>query len=341
MRRPHLSRRAGYTLIEMIVSVSIVSIVIGIALPAVQRAREASRKVRCTDNLKQIGLALANYSSTYNSFPLILDGLYTSTTSSQWTGYGCSSVFVGLLPYLDASTVYDSINHNLPSAHDVIAGYPYQSLPHPSNETAARTTIATYLCPSDPQAPVITWAGCNYRTNMGTIEEGLPPIESKNGAFVPRQAVRPAEFRDGLSFTAVLSEKPRGRPTQTFSPFVGYWINGGFYTTASELVRLCASSPGSSSAFQNDVGNLWIRPYYRFTYYNHIAPPNSGVPDCVGNWDTPDPVLSRGLFSARSYHPGGVNTLFGDGHSSFAKSSIAISTWQAMGTRNSADVIAE
>lgn len=328
--------RRGFTLIELLVVISIMAILVGLLMPAVQSVRESARRLQCTSNLKQIGLALQQYASAGGSFPCLNIGLDGDHK------FGRFSVHSHILPFLDQKPLYDALNFSRPSYVDIIAGTSSPTAPHPVNGTVAKTTLAVFLCPSESSNSDIGWAGTNYRTNLGTATSdqnaiNRPPLEGLNGAFQPFTSLPPAAFTDGLSSTVFVSEKARGPSNSqaTFDRFRGYWINQGIlYTSLDELIRTCAVLKGEPVNFQNDVGSCWLLPYNRYTFYNHDAGPNSAIPDCVGGWHSTDPATFNGVFSARSQHLGGVSAAFGDGHVAFILNTTSVTTWRALGTRN-------
>lgn len=333
-------RKNGFTLIELLVCVSILSLLMALLLPAVQAAREAASRTRCSNNLRQIGLALGNYEAAYASFPFLNVGL-TGPPTGAFTGYGCFSVHVALLPYIEEQPLFSAVNFSRPGAYEITM----QSAADlsPANATVARTVVNVLLCPSDPAPASGSWAGTNYRTNMGTADRtqgaNVPPEEALNGAFVSSEMMRPADFTDGLSRTVAFSEKARGAQGASFNKFTGYWFSSAFYTTQEEMVAACRSLQGTPPGFQNDTGMCWFLPFGRWTHYKHVTGPNSAVPDCVGGWNNEDPAIHNGVFAARSYHPGGVHSLFADGHVRFVTDSIAIKTWRALGTRSGGEIV--
>lgn len=336
-RGPH-----GFTLIELLVSLSIISILIALLLPAVQSAREAARRAACSNNLRQMGLALNSYQSGRGTFPLLYEGLVTSDGTPKGTplGFGAFSVHSSLLPYLEQPGLYDSINFSVPGPGD--AGSFDVSRPHPANGTAARIALALFLCPSDPAGRSDEgWAGTNYRSNLGTVlppsGASAAPIEGLNGAFAPLRAFGPEVFLDGLSTTAAFSEKPSGGGTErgAYNRFIGYWweSSGALYTSADELIAICRSRRSDPPFYSNGVGTTWLQPSFKQTYYNHNAGPNRDVPDCIGGWNGGEPPLSNGSFAARSYHPGGVYVGLVDGHVKFVTNSVGLAVWRGAGTR--------
>src|SRR5579871_2149683 len=138
------NRRNGFTLIELLVVIAIIAVLMALLLPAVQQARESARRSQCTNNLKQIGLALHNYHEVHNSFPpsyltysnavMGFPGADSNTAPYGDTGPGWAALAI-LLPYMEQSNLYNSINQDVPCWD-------------PTNARVAQTQIATYLCPS-------------------------------------------------------------------------------------------------------------------------------------------------------------------------------------------------
>ena len=154
----HVKSRRGFTLIELLVVIAIIAVLIALLLPAVQAAREAARRSQCVNNLKQIGLAVANYESTNGVLPPTGCGGYTEP------GYNDFSMKTRLLPYMEQSPIYNSLNQSYFAISKVIPAI---------QTTAIGTTIATFLCPSDANDPNYTVAGSktglnSYGNNIGT-----------------------------------------------------------------------------------------------------------------------------------------------------------------------------
>src|SRR5215467_2825361 len=139
---PRPRSRAGFTLIELLVVIAIIAVLIALLLPAVQAAREAARRMQCTNNLKQLGLALQNYHSTYGNFPLGALQVRDGTGALRGTDWGLWSVHSMLLPYLEQTAVYNACNFALPNQGD--AGFNTTA----TQVTAICTVVNAFLCPS-------------------------------------------------------------------------------------------------------------------------------------------------------------------------------------------------
>jgi prepilin-type N-terminal cleavage/methylation domain-containing protein/prepilin-type processing-associated H-X9-DG protein len=339
------SRRTGFTLIELLVVISIIAVLIALLLPAVQSAREAARRAQCTNNLKQIGLAIHNYESAFKIFPFGKGDSY-GTVLPGTPVYARWSADSQLLMFIEQGNLFDSINFNLPPETPGMAGAvpfmpPYQN-PNRENSTASRTQVATFLCPTD-NPPIPDWpGGTNYLGNQQTWacdlgenqSSTLDPSETPRGIFYFRSSVRVSEIIDGLSSTAFFSEKIRG--TGTPNPKTDMLVMP-VATSLNDTYQQCAALPLTALPLTSRQGMSWVMGEMCCTTYNHVAPPNSrtcaslGFPGSMANMAMQVPPSSN--------HPGGVNVLFGDGTVRFVKSTVALNTWRALGTRNGGEVV--
>lgn len=308
-----VSRRGGFTLIELLTTIGIVAFLAALIVPAVQMARESARRTQCATHLHQIGLALASYASGCGSFPGATNGL----------GYSAHSL---LLPYLDQRTLFNGLNF---SVHAMEFG------PGSVNQTAALTSLAIFLCPTDPPPGAVTWSS-NYPVSRGVWRRNSTTVE--NGAFsTPRApwATLPS-FTDGMSTTAAVSEwvvgplflearDPKGTVYQT----PDFLVQPNQF---DQFARECHNlDPATAKIGDLSKGLRWFLGDYSSTNYNHILGPNDH--SC-----TPEVWAQYGAFPASSRHPGGVNLLFADGHVTFASQGTSIGVWRAIGTRNGAEV---
>jgi prepilin-type N-terminal cleavage/methylation domain-containing protein/prepilin-type processing-associated H-X9-DG protein len=366
-----LSRRRGFTLIELLVVIAIIAVLISLLLPAVQSAREAARRAQCTNNLKQIGLALHNYHAAQDSLP--------PTGSSQVTNNNVRAAFsmkVRILPYMEQQSLFSSVNFSFDSewAQDSDQNCASWAC---ANVTTKSVRIASYLCPSDyrkgnrnnRQSGVwsgTTLNGCvsqvaNYCENYGgnrmmyggqpngiVYTVGQTPdvyqVESQT-----RQTLSFANVTDGLSNTVFWSEfvKADGE-----GPGDGADTIGMIYTASIPSTNMPVAGNVIQSEFQNATiclqsttrdfswhGERWVtQDPGRGGGYSHTQLPNRKscfYSDYAGvsanTWES--------MVAAASYHPGGVNCLMGDGSVKFVKSSINYNTWYALGTRASGEVL--
>lgn len=310
--------RRAFTLIELLVTIGITGVLIGLTLSAVQAARESARRAQCAGNLRQIGLALASYASSFGSFPAGINGLAYSPHSL-------------ILPHLDQRPLYDSLNFSI-SAFD--------TAPWSANSTAIQTPLAVFLCPTDRSASRVGNAGwSSYAANRGVNRR---TGDSDNGAFPVTEGpsqLSMASFSDGLSMTAALSEWVLGPLTENRDP------KGTIYETPTQLISVndfdrfaqeCHGlDPTTAHPDFYDKGLYWHRGDYVYTNYNHILKPNDHSCMTGGGW------VQYGAFSASSRHPGGINLLYADGHVRFTSESISLDIWRAIGTRNGGEVIGD
>ncbi|HKI21557.1 MAG TPA: DUF1559 domain-containing protein [Isosphaeraceae bacterium] len=327
-------RRPGFTLIELLVVIAIIAVLIALLLPAVQSAREAARRIQCTNNLKQIGLALHNYHAPWNSFPVGFLYAYkgvlpiSSPLQYRW------SALAQMTPQLEQANLFNALNFDFPIAHKPTSSsalfWPY----FPANTTAMATRVALFLCPSDgAPAPATNTGPTNYAFCAGDGSNGGDATNA-NGAFIlgPPQSV--ASLRDGTSQTTAVSEQllgiagPYSQPSATPVPVP--WTRAMARVAAGPLTDpACALS---ASGWLLNKGSSWWDGNYQNALYNHYLTPNANRPDCIV-------YHNPGWKAARSFHPGGVNLLFCDGHVAFAKDTVNLNVWRAISTRNGGEVI--
>ncbi len=331
----------GFTLIEILVVVGIMGLLIALTLPAVQAAREAARRSQCQNNLKQIGLALANYCGVHSLFPPSLTSQGRGLLGPPDYNRGCFSVQSRILPYLEQSALYDSINF----ASGTTSGFAFNAqLPaefldnNRANMTSQGIVLRGFLCPSDP-SPLTSGAASSYRANVG-IGPGLDTSaeypDSGNGLFPELSIISIASIPDGLSHTAAFSERVCGSmgvataaPNRDFFPLYGMWF------TADDLLKACRIAARPESSFYANGGHSWFWTGRERTLYNHAQTPNGPIPD--GLQASCMPPL--GMATARSYHPGGVNVLMADGSVRFVADGISQAVWRGFGSRNGSELV--
>ncbi|OJW17834.1 MAG: hypothetical protein BGO49_30535 [Planctomycetales bacterium 71-10] len=331
-------RRGGFTLIELLTTTGILSILIALALPAVQSAREAARRSTCLGNLRQIGIALQSYEALHHAFPPALTSQKRHDGADATPGvdyFGKFSFLLRLLPHLEQSPVFAAINFDVGCDFMDGLGTGEPSAPYsgfPQNTTAYTTTLAAFLCPSDGSPPAR--GAVNYRGCTGEGGEYITSAEfpdSANGVFPIFGRVSSARIPDGLSHTVAVSERLRGSlaagpsATRDALPLQSLAMTADDFLTAC---RIAARPDGPPISFTGN-GRWWAVTGLGMTLYSQTQPPNGRVPDCL--------MLAGaavGMTTARSHHPGGVHALMADGSTRFVLDSIAPPTWRALGTRN-------
>jgi prepilin-type N-terminal cleavage/methylation domain-containing protein/prepilin-type processing-associated H-X9-DG protein len=326
--------RRGFTLVELLVVIAIIGILIALLIPAVQAAREAGRRSQCLNNLKQIGLAIQNHHDAKGALP-------PGRNRTMVDGNGlCFSAYAYLLPYLEAGSLYDTID--------------FSANPDAPPQPAIGQTIPYFLCPTDMgHVAVQLQAGSamhNYPLNTGTTL----PVSPRNaggvpvtGIFYENSKINWRDVLDGTSNTVCIGETVRSVPGRGESP-PGKWdgtpTDGFVLTTGNDNstngpeLTSYPSQCAAGNQLQQTRGSKWLYGAPGHSMYNHMRAPNDPGVDCRGGlphsnrtnaqWDR----LSHNV-AAHSRHPGGVNALFCDGHIQFVRSSISLTVWRAVGSR--------
>ncbi len=316
--RLHAPRQA-FTLVELLVVIAIIGILVSLLLPAVQAAREAARRMQCTNNLKQLGLATHNYLSAHSRLPLCLNG-----TSKPL------SVHAYLLPFIEQTPLYNQVDFNT-------------SWNSATNVKALATSVPGFNCPSQPTVSLPAgWASTNYRANQGSqLLYRQPPtvtsdpnygMPAPNGVFVSDRSLKFAEILDGTSQTAAFSEHPLADFNNAMVSKFDTFRPGTTPNTVDEAYQQCMSIDTKNLALQgsSDVGAPWLQAYHSTTQYFHVMPPNSR--SCMF---PPGRIATM----AASYHTGGVIVAMCDGSVDFVSSQVDIAIWRALGSRNGGEVI--
>ena len=328
------SKRTGFTLIELLVVIAIIAGLIALLLPAVQAAREAARRAQCLNNLKQLGLALANYESSNSCYPMAAFSQTNPTTGPGDQGFSC---MVGLLSYMEQTPLYSAFNTNFSYRCD-------------ANSTVSGAGLSVLWCPSDsaiiginfvepagthgktfPQTFYFSsYAGCygewaglwtGVGKTLGAVS-GTPALQQQNGAIVS-QGIDPLQV--SLAAGPGIPSLNRGGVVRIASVTDGTSNSIAFGEHAHGLLSM---TDPERSFFK---WNWWVSGNYGDTAFTTFYPINiqKKYPD-FNNADTAGVVASTegGAFlnAATSFHPGGANFAFCDGSVRFLKDSI--STWQ-------------
>jgi len=347
-----LRRRSGFTLIELLVVIAIIGILIALLLPAVQAARESGRRTQCTNNLKQIGIALQNYHDIYKKFPFGKGASYGATVPGAPV-YARWSAHAMLLPELEQKPLYDSINFSFPPETPGMGGAVPFMLPYssPVNSVPSRTQVPGFLCPSDGFYDPGGWPGQNnYVGNQGTwlCDRGdvitanatVSPSELSHGVFYYLSRINIASIRDGTSTTAVFSERVKGTgaPDPKGDMFL---LAFGNASTMAQLYQSCITlNPATSPAITNRWGWSWVMGENCCTAYNHVSTPNTNSCAATG-FPLGDMTNMPMQVTASSYHPAGVNVCMGDGSVRFVNDQINQFTWYALGSRDLKEAVTD
>jgi prepilin-type N-terminal cleavage/methylation domain-containing protein len=327
--------RKGFTLVELLVVIAIIGILIAILLPAVQAAREAARRTQCTNNLKQLALALHNYESARKVYP-------PSFFKPQSAGFPIDSwcVQAKVLPYLEGGTLYQNIDFGLSySAQITIEG-----------QNVKTTRIPTYMCPSEVNdrmrvnatTGVAEYYPINYVANLGVWFVWDPATDrGGEGAFYPNSKLRPGNFTDGLSKTLAFAE------VKAFN---------AYYRNAAQTNPSMPTSPsavcGLGGEFKADSGHTeWTDARVHQTGFTATFTPNTKV-ECMQSgvlhnvdWSNQQEgksatVPTYAAVTPRSYHGSIVNAAMMDGSVQRISESVDINAWRAAATRSSGESIA-
>jgi prepilin-type N-terminal cleavage/methylation domain-containing protein/prepilin-type processing-associated H-X9-DG protein len=358
-----VSRRPGFSLIELLIVIAIIAVLIALLLPGVQAAREAARRIQCTNNLKQLTLALQNYHSVFGAFPnaYAARGLGQTTTFGAWGAWSPQSLLLG---HMEQSQVYNACNFSLVN-HDNSAG----AL---ANETVVEVRINNFLCPASPLPSGTDLEGYaiaignNYFASTGpsldyaSYAEAMPTglffvdDQSGGGGF----PIGIQSIIDGTANTIAFSEWRMGdfndlhlsnpQDVINFIAWPGPRSAMNMPLGANYLqswIRTCAgAAPGSTQTSDPYFSNAsWLgsdgsQGMYGYSLGNTLLPPNPPYPNCrtcvwAGDFDC------AGMYGMSSYHAGGANIAMADGSVRFLKSTASQTVVWALGTRNGGEVI--
>jgi prepilin-type N-terminal cleavage/methylation domain-containing protein/prepilin-type processing-associated H-X9-DG protein len=339
-----MRRSRGFTLIELLVVIAIIGVLIALLLPAVQQAREAARRIQCTNNLKQLALAAHNYHDTVGKFPtgMYLHPVFGPTTGTAWNN---SSWLVLLMPQVEQQSLYNAVNFSIMWGTNLGGGWRWSGIYQGhQNSTVRESVLNSLICPSDTSPNIDTtnadeiWdsrgAGTSYVGNMGDncLACSGSVGDPRNGTLIlcPSNGNLPCRLPQlGHGRTANEQQQNAGGGSGVFWAWgsdVGInMINDGTANTflIGEQIRKVTRWNCWVHANQS-VGSTAVPLNYKRRGTNGIFPD-------VGNWTW--------QISFRSEHPGGANFAFCDGSVKFIKTSINFSIYQALSTRAQGEIV--
>jgi prepilin-type processing-associated H-X9-DG protein len=320
-------------LIELLVVIAIIGILIALLLPAVQKVREAANRTKCSNNLKQLGLAMHNYHDTEGAFP----PCYEKKTSSNPDYQNVPSFLfrwsplAKITPYIEQDNLYHKLDLTIPLYIDTDLDV------SPPNVFGVAQVIKIYVCPSDPQSTPINpaFGANNYvacygsGANGGTHDPNNGPVD---GIFYTGSKTRIGDITDGTSNTALMSESLQGPggsapsgPLPDGSP-----LRRTLYTSISPSTKMTEDLCAGSMNWQTDRNSKWADGDVYCSIYDHHWTPNVSKWDCISG--------TYSWRAARSGHAGGVNLLLADGSVRFVPNSVNPDTWRYLGSRNGGEV---
>ena len=306
------NKKQGFTLVELLVVIAIIGVLIAMLLPAVQAAREAARRMQCTNNLKQWGIGMQLYHDAYGVFPYgTLTGSKATdngdapgrgtmaSTAGQFGEYRRQTFVIALWPYIGQVNLYDQYDFRF-------------TFYNPQNRAIITSQVPMYHCPSDPGAKMwranqYTHARGNYVVGWGNGSFRQTESDFMGAPFSMNKQTRMSDITDGTSNTLFMSEVMKPLVEEDFD-FRGGLLN----------------DDQTSAQFMT------------------INTPNSGIDStvCVDpERPAPCQLGPTTYISARSYHTGGVNVLAGDGSVHFVGDDIDLYVWQAVGASKSGQTI--
>jgi prepilin-type N-terminal cleavage/methylation domain-containing protein/prepilin-type processing-associated H-X9-DG protein len=371
LRNPRRSRsdgRKAFTLIELLVVIAIIAVLIALLLPAVQAAREAARRSQCVNNMKQLGLALANYHSANDCFaPGGFNAVRAQTNALAGTPYSSWSWFAFMLPQMEQSSLWSSINFTYGTGQGDAAGTLIQS-------TVVKTRLNTMLCPSAtlPKGNInglsigLAAPGDSY---FGSCGSGLEyaanqTVQPPNGPFVYQGfQISIRDVRDGTSNTIAFGEiqigdfnntiitipsdvadSPTSAPAgvvrnsaNMLPPFGPIGSTGANITAWLSSCTTALSATGTQKSF---VGDTWAFGILGRGLGNFVVPPNPPTPNCLGDYGNQGDFDSAPtVMASSSFHPGGANIAMCDGSVRFLKNTTNITVVWALGSIAGGEVV--
>jgi prepilin-type N-terminal cleavage/methylation domain-containing protein/prepilin-type processing-associated H-X9-DG protein len=352
--RKHLTRtrRPGFTLIELLVVIAIIAILIGLLLPAVQKIREAANRMKCSNNLKQMGLAVHNYEGTYGNLPGAGEGSNAAVNGTEFANnvgsnpFYYHSLFTTLLPYIEQDNIYRQIDQN--------QYYNAASATYPNHVTAFQNVVKIYICPTYPFESKDS-LGYGYVHYGATVYTDIVVYDGQGGTTTPvgmrdkklaRQrgmldntAAPMSSVSDGLSNTIMIAEDAARRENYITNPnYIDPAVAAGIAVdnTSFQTRRFWRwAEQDNGFGVSGDPTLNTTTTSFKIINNNNTSPGSDGPPTCnwklVNNCGANDEIFS--------FHSGGANILMGDGSVRFIRDSTTPVVVASMVSRSGGEVI--
>ena len=354
------SYQRGFTLVELLVVIAIIGILVGLLLPAVQQAREAARRMQCSNNLKQFGLAAHNFESSFRYFPPQQDSkvLPAPSTNVPTTYYSGATLQVLLLPFFEQANKLNlfDLNYNVNSDAPLNSNIPTKT---GANRAARLQDVPTFLCPSDPSTSTYidggdagrqSYFGCIGGANMrgGTLIDGIFANPLPATGFVMKGPTM-GSISDGTSNTALFAEVLRGtlasNATNQFNNTTSFMSTTAF--TAAQAMdgraipQCLPGGESTTSSWIRYTGHQYYRNLPQNFVYTHTLPVNwikKASAPAAQRYNCGTTSFTVTHHAASSMHSGGAMMCRADGSVGFVTQSVDFTVWQAIGSRANGEV---
>ena len=314
-----MSTRRGFTLVELLVVIAIIGILIALLLPAVQAAREAARRMQCSNNLKQIGLAMHNYHTTHSALPFASGCCYSGSYPSPFATWAAM-----ILPFLEQQPLYDTFDFRRP-------------LVDPVNEQAVKTVVSAYICPSDPQGgePLIGGRFQAYQNPPGSMALWYPV------------SMGPTCDGHSASTGCVFCPEPKNASTDPDSFCCVGWTLGsaappggfaGMFGRYHKSIRFRDVLDGLSNTL---MAGETLPKHCIFNGAYHMNFPMAGTTIPINIMESDEGQDGRWFRTCgfKSRHPGGANFVMGDGSVQFLAETVDYRLFNALGSRDGGEAV--